>query len=116
MLRPGPGKVLVRPGERTKILESGLALPKSAQDDAFHGEVLAVGEGAWLVEGSGGLEWAMNDDRRAHVRRHMPVSVGDIVYFEPERMHPLAEGFSADSDSHYILDVRDILGTGEVAR
>lgn len=115
MLKPGPGKVFVRPDERHKIRPSGIALPSIAQDDAFHGEVIAVGAGAWYgeVDGQVGLVPEPMPDARhgwTPVERRMPVAVGDTVVYEVEAVQTFTTGFSADSPVYYALDVRDLLG------
>jgi co-chaperonin GroES (HSP10) len=118
MLKPGPGKVFVRPDERHKVRASGITLPTVAQDDAFHGEVIAVGAGGWYGsrEGESGLvpEPMRNDlEGWSPVERRMPVAVGDTIFYEVEAVQTFATGFSADSPLYYCLDLRDILGTVE---
>lgn len=111
---PGPGKVFVRPDERHKIRESGIALPTIAQDDPFHGEVIAVGAGAWYGRAPGrtGLEPEPHNPPEGweRVERRMPFAVGQVVFYEPESVQTFATGFSADNEVYYALDVRDIYG------
>jgi len=113
-LTPGPGKVFVRPDERHKIRSSGLVVPTVAQDDAFHGEVLAVGAGAWFgrARGEAALRPEPADPPRGweRVKRVMPFSAGQTVFYEPEYVRTFARGFSADSEVVYVLEVRDIYG------
>lgn len=118
MLKPGPGMVFVNPDERHKVRASGLLMPTIAQDDPFHGTVIAVGDGAWYghLEGFPGLvcELAVDDPRQARftpVERRMPVAVGDTVVYEPEAVQTFAIGFGANTPVYYALHVRDLLAT-----
>lgn len=113
-LKPGPGKVFVRPDERHKVRPSGIALPSVAQDDAFHGTVVAVGDGAWFGHARGEVGLRPEPHRPPEgwqrVERRMPFEVGQTVFYEPEYVQTFARGFSADSEVVYVLDVRDVYG------
>ncbi len=108
-LRPGRGFVFVKPDERDKIRASGLVVPTIAQDDAFHGEVIAVGAPAWVVRATdGGRQYAREVGPKVQILgSHMPVAVGDVVVYAPEAVEVFALGFSADSEVVYAVHVRD---------
>ena len=66
MLQPLGDRVLVRPSEGEKVTVGGIVLPDTARKRPQEGEVLAVGKGRVLKNGS---------------RAPLAVKVGDVVIY-----------------------------------
>lgn len=114
-LQPGPGKLFVQPAERSKVRPSGIVTPTVAQDDAFHGTVIAMGAPAWVgeTEGEAGLAYepatrAPGAGRWSPVRPQAPCAVGDVVCYEVERVQIMSVGWG--DEKLYVLEQRDVLG------
>lgn len=112
-LQPGPGKIFLRPDKRHIIRESGIALPKMAQDDPDHGEVLAVGAGAWLGSHDEGPDLTYDTRKQGWrpVRREAPCKVGDVVFYDCTKVMVTPVGWS--DEKIYVLEQREVLGVME---
>jgi chaperonin GroES len=66
MLKPLGDHVVVRPKEQEEVTNGGILLPDTARKRPFEGEVIAVGSGRVLKDGT---------------RAPLSVKVGDIVVY-----------------------------------
>lgn len=67
MLKPLGDRVIIEVKEEEETTASGIVLAGSAKEKPQTGEVIAVGEGRVLDDGT---------------KASIPVSIGDMVYFE----------------------------------
>lgn len=86
MLKPLSNRVVLKVAEKEETTASGFVLPDSAKDTPQTGEVVAVGNGVLLPDGS---------------RSKMDVAVGDQVIFEKNR------GSEVKYDGNDYLVVKD---------
>lgn len=115
-LKPGPGRLFLKPDDRFKIRPSGLAMPTVAQDDADHGVVVAIGEGAWMgfVAGENTLCYEPHGDRRkkwAPDRRVQSCKEGDRIFYDCTKVMIFPVDWN--DTKLYILEQRDVLGVIE---
>lgn len=94
MIRPTGNKVLVRPGKAVDQTEGGLYIPDIAQQDLAQGEILAVGPGRVLPDGS---------------RHSLAVSVGDWVWYLGLGGHQV----SYEGEDLLILEEEELLAVKE---
>lgn len=66
MLKPLGDRVVIRPREREETTRGGIVLPDTAQKKPFEGEVIAVGSGRVLKDGT---------------RAPLSLKVGDVVLY-----------------------------------
>ena len=83
-MRPLDDKIIVRPDEAATTTEGGLVLPDIAQKRPTQGQVVAIGPGRPLPDGS---------------RVPMSVAVGDTVLFSKYGGH----GFTKDGTDYVVL-------------
>jgi chaperonin GroES len=93
-LRPLGDRVVIKPTPREEMTKSGIVLPDTAKEKPQEGEILAVGPGAVLDDGSRGA---------------MDVSVGQKVLYAKYA----GTEFKVDSDELLILKQTDILAVVE---
>ena len=89
-LRPLGDKIVVKPTPRDEMTKSGIVLPDTAKERPQEGEVLSVGPGRFLDDGS---------------REAMDVQVGQRVLFQKYA----GTEFKLDEDELLILSQKDIL-------
>lgn len=91
-LKPLGGKVLVKPMKEEKITKSGIVLPDTAEKDELEqGDVIAVGEGKLLENGT---------------RAPISVKVGDRVILKkygPDKV-------KIEGEEYYIAEEDDLVG------
>ena len=95
MVKPLGGRVLVKPLKQEELSPGGIVLPDSAAKRPQEGEVVAVGPGRILEDGS---------------RAEMPVAVGQRVIF-PEYG---GTEIKIDSVEYLIIEDEQILAVREV--
>jgi chaperonin GroES len=66
MLKPLGDRVVIRPKEQEEVTRGGILLPDSARKRPFEGEVIAVGSGRVMRDGT---------------RAPLSVKVGDVVMY-----------------------------------
>jgi chaperonin GroES len=93
-LRPLGDKIVVKPTPRDEMTKSGIVLPDTAKERPQEGEVLSVGPGRFLDDGS---------------REAMDVQVGQRVLFQKYA----GTEFKLDDDELLILSQKDILAVIE---
>ena len=93
-LRPLGDRVVIKPTPREEMTKSGIVLPDTAKEKPQEGEVLAVGPGKTLEDGS---------------REAMDVSVGDKVLYAKYA----GTEFKVDGDDLLIVSQKDILAIVE---
>ncbi len=93
-LRPLGDRVVIKPTPREEMTKSGIVLPDTAKEKPQEGEVLAVGPGKTLDDGS---------------REAMDVSVGNKVLYAKYA----GTEFKVDSDELLIVSQKDILAVVE---
>jgi chaperonin GroES len=93
-LRPLGDRVVIKPTPREEMTKSGIVLPDTAKEKPQEGEVLAVGPGKTLDDGS---------------REAMDVSVGQKVLYAKYA----GTEFKVDSDELLIVSQKDILAVVE---
>jgi chaperonin GroES len=93
-LRPLGDRVVIRPLAREEVTKSGIVLPDTAKEKPQQGEVLAVGPGRVLDDGS---------------RVNMDVANGDRVLFAKYA----GTEFKLEDDELLILSEKDILAVLE---
>lgn len=94
-MRPLGDRVVVKPLEEEERTKGGIVLPDTAKEKPQHGEVVAVGPGAWDEEGE--------------KRRPMDVKVGDRVLYGKYSGAEIKE----DDEDYLILRESDILAIVE---
>jgi chaperonin GroES len=87
-------RVVIKPTPREEMTKSGIVLPDTAKEKPQEGEVLAVGPGKTLDDGS---------------REAMDVSVGNKVLYAKYA----GTEFKVDSDELLIVSQKDILAVVE---
>ncbi len=93
-IRPLADKVVIKVIEETEATPGGIILPDSAREKPQKGEVLAVGPGKTLEQGS---------------KEEMEVKAGDVVLFTKYG----GTDIKFDDQEYKILSVRDILAVIE---
>ena len=93
-LRPLGDRVVIKPTPREEMTKSGIVLPDTAKEKPQEGEVLAVGPGKTLDDGS---------------REPMDVSVGQKVLYAKYA----GTEFKVDGDELLIVSQKDILAIVE---
>ena len=93
-LRPLGDRVVIKPTPREEMTKSGIVLPDTAKEKPQEGEVLAVGPGKTLDDGS---------------REAMDVSVGQKVLYAKYA----GTEFKVDSEELLIVSQKDILAVVE---
>ena len=93
-LRPLGDRVVIKPTPREEMTKSGIVLPDTAKEKPQEGEILAVGPGKTLDDGS---------------RETMDVSVGQKVLYAKYA----GTEFKVDSDELLIVSQKDILAVVE---
>ena len=93
-LRPLGDRVVIKPTPREEMTKSGIVLPDTAKEKPQEGEILAVGPGKTLDDGS---------------REAMDVSIGDKVLYAKYA----GTEFKVESDELLILSQKDILAIVE---
>jgi chaperonin GroES len=93
-LRPLGDKIVVKPTPRDEMTKSGIVLPDTAKERPQEGEVLSVGPGRFLDDGS---------------REAMDVQVGQRILFQKYA----GTEFKLDDDELLILSQKDILAVIE---
>jgi len=94
MLKPLNDKVLLKPLKEDEKTKSGIILPDTAKEKSEKGEVVAVGPGRLLDNGT---------------RASMTLAVGNKVLFK--KYSP--DEIKIDGQEYLILDERDILAVIE---
>lgn len=61
-LQPLGDRVIVRPASQDDVTESGIVLPDTVSEKPQRGEVVAVGEGAWVDGARVAPDVAVGDD------------------------------------------------------
>jgi chaperonin GroES len=93
-LRPLGDRVVIKPTPREEMTKSGIVLPDTAKEKPQEGEVLAVGPGKTLDDGS---------------REAMDVSVGQRVLYAKYA----GTEFKVESEELLIVSQKDILAIVE---
>ncbi len=93
-LKPLGSNVIVKPTPREEMTKSGIVLPDTAKERPQEGEVLSVGPGRFLDDGS---------------REAMDVQVGQRVLFQKYA----GTEFKLEDDELLILSQKDILAVIE---
>ena len=93
-LRPLGDRVVIKPTPREEMTKSGIVLPDTAKEKPQEGEVLAVGPGKTLDDGS---------------REAMDVSVGQRVLYAKYA----GTEFKVEGDDLLIVSQKDILAIVE---
>ena len=93
-LRPLGDRVVIKPTPREEMTKSGIVLPDTAKEKPQEGEILAVGPGKTLDDGS---------------REAMDVAVGNKVLYAKYA----GTEFKVDSDELLIVSQKDILAIVE---
>jgi chaperonin GroES len=93
-LRPLGDRVVIKPTPREEMTKSGIVLPDTAKEKPQEGEVLSVGPGKTLDDGS---------------RETMDVSVGQKVLYAKYA----GTEFKVDDDELLIVSQKDILAVVE---
>jgi chaperonin GroES len=93
-LRPLGDRVVIKPTPREEMTKSGIVLPDTAKEKPQEGEVLAVGPGKTLEDGS---------------REAMDVSVGQKVLYAKYA----GTEFKVDENELLIVSQKDILAVVE---
>jgi chaperonin GroES len=93
-LRPLGDRVVIKPTPREEVTKSGIVLPDTAKEKPQEGEVLAVGPGKTLDDGS---------------RETMDVSVGQKVLYAKYA----GTEFKIDENELLIVSQKDILAVVE---
>ncbi len=93
-IRPLADRVVIKVVEETESTPGGIILPDSAREKPQKGEVLAVGPGKTLEQGS---------------REEMEVKEGDVVLYSKYG----GTDIKIDDQEYKILSVRDILAVLE---
>jgi chaperonin GroES len=93
-LRPLGDRVVVRPLEREEVTKSGIVLPDTAKEKPQQGEVLAVGTGRVLDDGT---------------RLPMELKAGDRVLFAKYS----GTEFKQEQEEYLILRESDVLAIVE---
>jgi chaperonin GroES len=93
-LRPLGDRIVIKPTPREEMTKSGIVLPDTAKEKPQEGEVVAVGPGKVLDDGS---------------REAMDVSVGDKVLYAKYA----GTEFKVDTDELLIVSQKDILAIVE---
>ena len=93
-LRPLGDRVVIKPTPREEMTKSGIVLPDTAKEKPQEGEILAIGPGKTLDDGS---------------REAMDVTVGDKVLYAKYA----GTEFKVESDDLLILSQKDILAIVE---
>ena len=93
-LRPLGDRVVIQPTPREEMTKSGIVLPDTAKEKPQEGEVLAVGPGKTLDDGS---------------REAMDVSVGQKVLYAKYA----GTEFKVDAEELLIVSQKDILAIVE---
>jgi len=93
-LRPLGDRIVIKPTPREEMTKSGIVLPDTAKEKPQEGEVIAVGPGKTLDDGS---------------REAMDVSVGDKVLYAKYA----GTEFKVDGDELLIVSQKDILAIVE---
>jgi chaperonin GroES len=93
-LRPLGDRVVIKPTPREEMTKSGIVLPDTAKEKPQEGEILAVGPGKTLDDGS---------------RETMDVSVGQKVLYAKYA----GTEFKVEGDELLIVSQKDILAVVE---
>jgi chaperonin GroES len=93
-LRPLGDRVVIKPTPREEMTKSGIVLPDTAKEKPQEGEILAVGPGKTLDDGS---------------REAMDVAVGNKVLYAKYA----GTEFKVESDELLIVSQKDILAIVE---
>ena len=93
-LRPLGDRVVIKPTPREEMTKSGIVLPDTAKEKPQEGEILAVGPGKTLDDGS---------------RETMDVSVGQKVLYAKYA----GTEFKVDAEELLIVSQKDILAVVE---
>jgi chaperonin GroES len=93
-LRPLGDRVVIKPTPREEMTKSGIVLPDTAKEKPQEGEILSVGPGKILDDGS---------------REAMDVAVGDKVLYAKYA----GTEFKVEGDELLILSQKDILAVVE---
>jgi len=93
-LRPLGDRVVIKPTPREEMTKSGIVLPDTAKEKPQEGEILAVGPGKTLDDGS---------------RETMDVSVGQKVLYAKYA----GTEFKVDGEELLIISQKDILAIVE---
>ena len=93
-LQPLGARVVIQRAESEEVTAGGIVLPDSAKDKPTRGEVLQVGDGRLLDDGS---------------RSEFQVQPGDIVIFSSYG----SEAFTIDEEEYLLMDESDILAVVE---
>jgi chaperonin GroES len=93
-LRPLGDRVVIKPTPREEMTKSGIVLPDTAKEKPQEGEILAVGPGKTLDDGS---------------REAMDVSVGQKVLYAKYA----GTEFKVDAEDLLIVSQKDILAVVE---
>ena len=93
-LRPLGDRVVIKPTPREEMTKSGIVLPDTAKEKPQEGEILAVGPGKTLDDGS---------------REAMDVSIGQKVLYAKYA----GTEFKVDGDELLIVSQKDILAVVE---
>jgi chaperonin GroES len=93
-LRPLRDNVLISRAEADSETEGGLIIPDDAKTKSQHGEVIAVGPGAFLDNGE---------------RQPLGVKVGDVVYFSAY----VGTEVELDGEPFVLMSEADIAGVVE---
>ena len=93
-LRPLGDRVVIKPTPREEMTKSGIVLPDTAKEKPQEGEILAVGPGKTLDDGS---------------RETMDVSVGQKVLYAKYA----GTEFKVEGDDLLIVSQKDILAVVE---
>ena len=93
-LRPLGDRVVIKPTPREEMTKSGIVLPDTAKEKPQEGEILAVGPGKTLDDGS---------------REAMDVSVGQKVLYAKYA----GTEFKVDAEELLIVSQKDILAVVE---
>ncbi len=93
-LRPLGDRIVIKPTPREEMTKSGIVLPDTVKEKPQEGEVVAVGPGRVLDDGS---------------REAMDVSVGDKVLYAKYA----GTEFKVDTDELLIVSQKDILAIVE---
>jgi len=92
MLKPLNDKIIVKPSEAEETTKGGIIIPDSAKKKPREGEVLAVGPGKLLENGT---------------RAALEVKVGDVVIYTEYG----GTEIKVDGESYIILDEYSVLAT-----
>ena len=93
-LRPLGDRVVVKPTPREEVTKSGIVLPDTAKEKPQEGQIIAVGPGKILEDGS---------------REKMDVAVGDKVLYAKYA----GTEFKVDGADLLIISQKDILAVVE---